>query len=256
MRREQMWGRWQAWVLLLPLFLIMTTAAVWNLCKSRTFQIAGILIPRVETEAPRVALTFDDGPNTKALASLLPILAAHGVQATFFVTGAELERHPELGQQLLAAGHELGNHSYSHQRMVFKSASFVENEIERTDALIRAAGAEGEILFRPPYGAKGITLPRYLERTGRRTIMWDVEPDSKRGKTATFERIAETTLADTRPGSIILLHVMYPSRTASLAAVPLIIKGLKARGYQFATVSALLESTSPTSAKSSTPPEA
>ncbi|AVP97029.1 polysaccharide deacetylase [Ahniella affigens] len=251
-----MWRRWQAWVLLLPLLLIMTTAAVWNLCKSRTFQVAGVLVARVETEAPMVALTFDDGPNANALAALLPILAAHGVQATFFVTGAELERHPELGQQLLAAGHELGNHSFSHQRMVFKSAAFVENEIERTDALIRAAGAEGEILFRPPYGAKGITLPRYLERTGRRTIMWDVEPDSKRGKTATSERITETTLAETRPGSIILLHVMYPSRQASLAAVPRIIEGLKARGYNFVTVSALLDSTSPTKAQPSAMPEA
>lgn len=213
----------------------------WYGAKSRTFQLFGELSSHVETERRVVALTFDDGPNPDALRELLPALRARGVKATFFVTGAELERHPGLGALLVADGHELGNHSYSHQRMVFKSRTFIASEIERTDTLIRAAGQDGPIRFRPPYGVKGIGLPRYLAGTGRRTIMWDVEPDSDAGVASSSDAIVAHVMERTRPGSIILLHVMYPSRRTSLEAVPGVVDGLRSKGFEFVTVSDLVE---------------
>ncbi len=146
----------------------------------------------------------------------------------------------EAGRQLVAAGHELGNHSYSHERMVFVSPWFVREEVERTDRLIREAGYGGEIYFRPPYGKKLLALSYYLSRTGRKTVTWDVDPDSGLGVAADSESIAAYVLAHARPGSIILLHVMYPSRRESLKAVGEIVERLRAEGYGFQTVSELL----------------
>ena len=151
-----------------------------------------------------------------------------------------MEKNMEEGKRIVAAGHELGNHSYSHERMVLVTPSFVRREVERTDELIRDAGYRGEISFRPPYGKKLFTLPYYLAKTGRRTVTWDVEPDSYPEIAADSDKITEHVLSRARPGSIIILHVMYGSRRESLEAVKKVVEGLKAQGYSFKTVSELL----------------
>ncbi len=101
-------------------------------------------------------------------------------------------------------------------------------------------GYEGDIHFRAPNGKKLILLPYYLASTGRKTISWDVEPESYRDIATDADQIVAHVLQETRPGSIILLHVMYKSREQSRAALPAIIQGLKAKGYRFVTVSELL----------------
>jgi chitin deacetylase len=212
----------------------------WHLSRSRSFQLFGDLYTRVQTTEKVVALTFDDGPTAQALQSLLPVLRERDVRATFFVIGAQLEQYPELGRTLVDQRHEIGNHSYSHARMVFKSPAFVREELSRTDALIRQAGYSGEIHFRPPNGKKLVVLPFLLSRERRATIMWDVEPDSDPGTARNAERIVSETISQVQPGSIILLHVMYKSGAPSLAAVPQIIDILKSRGYRFVTVSELI----------------
>ncbi|AKC85510.1 polysaccharide deacetylase family protein [Pseudoxanthomonas suwonensis] len=212
----------------------------WQIAKSRTYQTFGELISEVHTESRLVALTFDDGPAPEAVSKLLPVLHEHGVKATFFVTGAELERYPEAAAALVAAGHELGNHSYSHPRMVFISQAKVASEVERTDELIRAAGQLGDIHFRPPHGIKAISLPYFLKKTGRRTVMWSLEPDSGSQIASSSNTITKHVIDNSKPGDIILLHVMYNSRRASLEAVPGIIEGLQLQGFQFVTVSELL----------------
>ena len=213
---------------------------LWQISRSRTFQFFGQLVPRVNTAHKVVALTFDDGPTPEATGPILSALDRGHVRATFFVTGAELEKNMAEGRKIIAAGHELGNHSYSHERMVLVTPSFVRQEVERTDRLIRDAGHQGEIYFRPPYGKKLFTLPYYLAKTGRKSVTWDVEPDSDPEIAADSDKIAEHVLSRTRPGSIIILHVMYRSRGESLEAVGKIVEGLKARGYGFKTVSELL----------------
>lgn len=132
-----------------------------ELSNSRTFQFFGNLVHKVETEQKVVALTFDDGP-THYTEEILSLLAELDVQATFFVTGRELAENPEAGAMVVEAGHELGNHSWSHQRMVFKSPGFIRDEIQRTNEQIRAASHQGPIHFRPPNGKKLLLLPRYL----------------------------------------------------------------------------------------------
>lgn len=211
----------------------------FTLMNSRTYQLFGDIVSRVDTGEKLVALTFDDGPTDRT-PEVLRVLAEADVPATFYVEGDQLRDLPEFGRQIVAAGHELGNHTASHRRMVFVGTDTVRREIETTDAAIRDVGYEGPITFRPPYGKKLYTLPRYLADHDRTTVTWDVEPDS--AGSATTDDIVGETLDQVRPGSIVLLHVMYPSRDASLAAVPQIVAGLKDRGYSFATVSQLLAS--------------
>ena len=210
------------------------------LARSRTTQLFGGLVSRAETPERRVALTFDDGPTPAVLDSVLGALERRGVRATFFVTGRELADAPEAGRRLVAAGHELGNHTWSHRRMALVSPATVRAEVEPTDSAIRRAGHRGPIHFRPPYGYKLAVLPWHLRRTGRTTVTWDVEPDSYADVAATPEGIVRHVLERVRPGSIILLHVWYPSRRTSLAAVGPIVDSLRARGYAVGPVRELL----------------
>lgn len=214
--------------------------ALWQVSKSRTFQFFGVIVPRVETPLKVVALTFDDGPTRERTGAILSLLRERNVRATFFLTGRELEQNPDAGREIVAAGHELGNHSYSHGRMVLVTPSFVRREVERTDELIRAAGHAGEIHFRPPYGKKLLALPFYLSSNNRKTITWDVAPDSDPGAGGDAAAITRHVLERARPGSIILLHVMYPGRAESMKAVPAVVEGLERAGYRFVTVSELL----------------
>ncbi|HCC47746.1 MAG TPA: polysaccharide deacetylase [Elusimicrobia bacterium] len=209
-----------------------------RLSKARTFQVFGDLVARVATEQKVAALTFDDAPFA-ADAEVLRLLARERVKATFYCVGANIEKDPAIAAAITAAGHELGNHTWSHKRMVFKTPVFVAREIERTDALIRASGYKGEITFRPPYGKKLLALPWYLSRRGVTSVTWDLEPDTYFPGDAA--RIEEYVLNGAVPGSIILLHPLCGEACAAdRRALPGIIKGLKARGYSFVTVSQLL----------------
>jgi peptidoglycan/xylan/chitin deacetylase (PgdA/CDA1 family) len=220
--------------------MALVLGSAWHLIRSRTFQLFGEIVTCVETPAPLVALTFDDGPTPEFTEEVLAILRERGVKATFFVTGRELQDNPAEAQRLVAEGHELGNHSYSHEPMLLKPLSFIQEEVERTDLLIRTHRYEGGIHFRAPYAKRFILLPLYLSRTGRKHILWDVEPESYPDVAADADKIVNHVIEETRPGSIILLHVMYESRAESREALPHIIQGLHQRGYHFVTVSELL----------------
>ena len=223
------------------LVLLAALWGLWTLSKAREVQLFGDLVARGPADAPLVALTFDDGPTEAFTPEILAILAEKDVTATFFVTGREAEEAPEALRALVAAGHEIGNHSYSHRRMVLMPPAAVRSELDRTDAAIRAAGYAGDIHFRPPYGKKLVVLPWVLSRQGRLTVMWDVETDSQLAD-PTVAQLVEATVAEAGPGSIILLHAMYYTREVTRAALGPIIDGLRAKGLEPVGVSALLGS--------------
>ncbi len=212
----------------------------YNISNSRSFQFFGGIIDRVDTGEKVVALTFDDGPTEKT-DEILRLLEELDIKATFFVTGRELEENKEAGKKIVLAGHELGNHSYSHYRMVFKSLSFIKEELESTDKLIRKVGYHGDIHFRPPNGKKLFALPYVLSQANKKTIMWDIEPDSYPEIASSSDKIVEHVVEAVRPGSIILLHIMYESRVESLNSLEGIVDELRKEGYTFTTVSELLE---------------
>lgn len=220
----------------LILVFLIAGYSLFQVSRSRTFQFFGEIVPRVETNEKVVALTFDDGP-TEYTQDVLKILQEKNVKATFFVIGSELEKKPQIGEAIASAGHELGNHSYSHERMWFKSPSYILNEIESTNKLIQEAGYQGDIHFRPPYGKKLIGLPWYLKQHNIKTVTWDVEPDTY-GSNADF--LIDYTVENTKPGSIILLHPFCESCSSQKEAISKIVDGLQTKGYRFVTVSELL----------------
>jgi peptidoglycan/xylan/chitin deacetylase (PgdA/CDA1 family) len=227
------------------LVLVLLTAFVvvwagWNLSGSRKYQTFGELVTRVETADSVVALTFDDGPVAHYTDSVLAMLADSNVRATFFTVGAALRDHPDLAIRITRAGHELGNHSYSHRRLVLKTPGYVRREIEDTDSLIRTAGYRETIYFRPPYFKRLVVLPWILSREDRPIILADLEPDSNPQNAGDAARMVDYVVQNVRPGSIILLHVEIPSRTAGREALPRIIGALHSAGYRFVTVSELL----------------
>jgi peptidoglycan/xylan/chitin deacetylase (PgdA/CDA1 family) len=221
----------------LVLAVLATAIGLYRISKSRTFQFFGEIYSRVETPEKVVALTFDDGPTKANTDKILAILQEENVEATFYLMGAEIEKNPGEAEKIAAAGHELGNHTYHHERMWFVSPDFVETEVEKTDELIKKAGYTGEITFRPPFGKKLFVLPWYLSSTGRKTITWDVEPETYFQKS---EDMVKYSLENTRNGSIILLHVMYDNRAESMKSIQPIISGLREKGFVFKTVSELI----------------
>ncbi|MFB9530167.1 polysaccharide deacetylase family protein [Nonomuraea roseola] len=235
--RESGWRRRLVLVAALLAVLLLVAAGLYRLMNARTFQLAGQLTHRVPTTEKVVALTFDDGPDEHT-GQIIDVLAEQRVRATFFVIGSQVEARPQDAKALVAAGHQLANHTYTHQRMVFVSPSTVAEEVERTDAAIRVAGQRGEIPFRPPTGKKLLMLPLYLAEHQRHTVMWDVEPDS--GKTPGPAEIVAAVREQTRPGSIILLHPWYAGGASTRQAVEGVITGLREQGYRFVTVSELL----------------
>ncbi|MDY7228210.1 polysaccharide deacetylase family protein [Hyalangium rubrum] len=228
------WKRWGVGVLLVLGGLI----GLWRLSNARGFQLFGALHHRVEISERVVALTFDDGPGPANTPAVLELLSRHQVKATFFMVGRNIESHRELAARVLAEGHQLGNHSYSHERLVLRSPSFVEQEISRTDALLREVGVRGDIPFRAPFGKKLFVLPWVLSRQGRPHVTFDVVPDDHATQDAAL--ITSRVLEATQPGSIILLHDGWAPKPGSIEAAGRIIESLKAQGYRFVTVSELL----------------
>jgi len=184
-----------------------------------------------------VALTIDDGPSIAQTDEILRILEEENVKATFYLIGAEIKKNPGQIEKIIAAGHEIGNHTFHHERMWLVTPDFVKQEIEDTDELIKKAGYQGEITFRPPFGKKLFVLPWYLSSHNRKTITWDIEPNTYFQKS---EDLIKNALDNTKNGSIILLHVMYDNNLESMKSVRPIIKGLKEKGFEFKKISELI----------------
>ncbi|MCA0149658.1 polysaccharide deacetylase family protein [Rossellomorea vietnamensis] len=226
-------------IILLAVIIIifLLLFGTFKLMNARTFQLFGGLTNKVETNQKVVALTFDDGP-TKNVDDIIALLKKYDIKATFFLIGNEMEENPEEAKKLVEKGHQIGNHTYSHRRMILKSPSFIKEEIEKTDDLIREAGYSGEIDFRPPNGKKIVGLPYYLSKHDRDTIMWNIEPD-------TFYTDADDKIKYVNdhviPGSIILMHAMYDKTGEELKALEGVIQSLSDEGYSFVTVNELQE---------------
>lgn len=204
---------------------------------SRTYQLFGGLTKQVETNQKVVALTFDDGP-TDNVNQILPLLKKYNAKATFFLIGEEIERHPEEAIKIAEGGHQIGNHTYSHNRMIFKTLSYCKEEIEKTDQLIRNAGYQGEIDVRPPNGKKLIGFPYYLNKHNRDTITWNIEPDSYY---STVSDKVNYVTEHIKSGSIILMHPMYDETGKELQTIEGVLQALSTEGYAFITVNELQE---------------
>jgi peptidoglycan-N-acetylglucosamine deacetylase len=182
-----------------------------------------------------VALTFDDGPWPNSTAQILAILTQRQAPATFFVVGRQVQRYPELVRQELAAGMAVGNHSYSHPQPFHRlPAARIRGELtqgRRTLGPLRVR----PVGFRPPGGAASTTVLATAQELGERTVLWSVDPaDWQPGVTA--DQLVWRVLAGVRPGAIVLLHDGGGDRSATVAALPAIIDGLRRLGLTFTVV--------------------
>ena len=140
---------------------------------------------------------------------------------------------------IVLRGNEVGNHSFSHKSLIFKSASFILNEIEQTDVILRKLGVKESTLFRPPYGRMLLTTFILLLRLRKKVILWDNNP--KDYKCSSSKEIVTKVLKKLKKGSIIVLHDGAGNRTDTAEAVEILIPELLKRGYNFKKVSELFK---------------
>lgn len=224
-------------IIVISFFVIFT--GFYKFINSTNYQVAGEIISQIDTDKKIVALTFDDGPNENA-DEILKILDEKNVKATFYLIGEQIESNPDQIKKIVSSGHEIGNHSYTHTRMVFKSFDFIAEEIQKTNNLIRESSYSGEITFRPPYGKKLFSLPIYLSNQNIKTIMWDLDPLQTLPATASSQEISDFVISNAKSGSIILIHPWHGVKNNSRDAISLIIDGLKKNGFEFVTVNQLI----------------
>lgn len=192
---------------------------------------------RARRAGRRVALTFDDGPDPQRTPAVLDLLARQGVRATFFVVGARAEAHPELVRRMVAEGHVVGNHSYTHSwRFPLRSLGRTVEELRRTGEVLHRITGRQPRLFRPPFGVTNPTIARAVRRLGLDPVGWSIRSLDTMGQSP--ERVAARILLRLHPGAVILLH----DRCAgSERLVGLLVEGLRSRGLEPVTLPELFD---------------
>lgn len=198
-----------------------------------------------------IALTFDDGPDAKFTPSILETLDRCEVKATFFVMGQHVEAHPELVRQVAQAGHALGNHTFSHQRLVGISVKRVADELQRCAQAVQVAAKVKTTLMRPPFGEYDVSSFMAVRTLGYSLVNWSAVGTDWLGDEATV--VADRVVASAHPGCIALLHdgcgPAHPivgmqgisaDRQPTVQALPMIVERLRSEGYRFVTVPQML----------------
>ena len=183
-----------------------------------------------------IALTFDDGPWPETTFQVLNILRQNNIKATFFWIGRNLKKYPDIGRQVVAEGHAIGNHTWHHWYFHMNPATAAA-EIENTSKLIYETTGVQTFLFRPPGGFLHNGLVAYARSKNYGIMMWNSEPGEFQPRN-TAAAYVKNVLNLAKPGGIVLLHDVHPK---SVLALPQIIAGLRQRGYRFVTVPELLE---------------
>jgi peptidoglycan/xylan/chitin deacetylase (PgdA/CDA1 family) len=238
--------------MLLTAMLVIAAAGLafglwfWWACSEPSSTFFRPVLTRGPQEGKRICLTFDDGPTEQFTGQVLDILREYQVPATFFVCGKNVEKHPDLLRRMVAEGHEVGNHTYSHLFVYFRSRRRIAEEIDRTQAIIENVIGFRPNIFRPPYGARWFGLvPTLLER-GMHLILWSATgydwKEDVRG-------ITQAALRELKPGAVVLLHDGRETRPAAeidrsrtVLALPGIIAGARQLGYTFAPLQDFLPS--------------
>jgi peptidoglycan/xylan/chitin deacetylase (PgdA/CDA1 family) len=187
----------------------------------------------VHTGHRGIALTIDDGPDPRYTPEILKILERNMITATFCMIGQSVQRHTALVREVQAHGHLIANHTWSHPDLARRAPVAVRDEIHRAqDATAKATGYH-PTLFRAPFGAWSAITMRTCAQMDLRPLDWSVDPrDWSRPGT---DRIVQTVLRGTRPGSIILEHDGGGDRAQTVAALREFLPRLRERGYQFVT---------------------
>jgi peptidoglycan/xylan/chitin deacetylase (PgdA/CDA1 family) len=183
--------------------------------------------------AKQVALTFDDGPHPVLTRQILSILKEHKICATFFLSGPNIEKSPDIVKEIYKAGHILGNHGYEHISLEKLSPDEVISGFEKTDTLIKKFIGETTVNFyRPPYGKETKSYLTWINRKNKYTVQWSLDSYDYRNEFNT-DQISEMLLRDVRNGDVLLFH---DTKTNTPEIMKIVIPALEKRNYRFITL--------------------
>jgi peptidoglycan/xylan/chitin deacetylase (PgdA/CDA1 family) len=191
----------------------------------------------------QLALTYDDGPNDPHTLRLLEVLAKHNVKATFFLIGRYTQQRPDIAREIVQAGHVVGNHTFTHPLLTFKSAAEIRGELTACRSALQDAIGEHSNLFRPPFGGRRPAVLRMARELGLEPVMWNVTGyDWTAPPSAVIEHKVTKQI---RGGDVILLHdgghkQMGADRSQTVLATDHLIAKYKAEGYEFVTIPQML----------------
>ncbi len=221
------------WLLTLTVFAAENNEYTWS-----GFGKKDNVYSCAKTDEKVIALTFDDGPHPTITPKILDILKKYNVKATFFVIGRNIENYPDPFVRTAAEGHEIGNHTYSHLTSQHTEKQALEDELVRTDSIIRKLTGKSPSLFRPPTGYCNLTTVKSAADLNYKIIIWTVDTEDWAHTSA--KGIAENVLGNVHNGSIVLMHDYLTKPHYTVEALEIILPKLIEMGYQFVTVSELI----------------
>lgn len=191
------------------------------------------------TASRQIALTFDDGPSIQNTEEILGVLKEYGIRATFFVIGENAAADPDRIRMIHEAGHEIGNHTYSHAYISKISGTELREEIQKTEDVLKSITGEKPCVFRPPGGYYDEASLAVLEEMGYQSIMWSL--DTKDWCMPKSDTIVSKIEENAVSGDIILFHDLNDKRLPTPEALKRILPYLKENGYEFVTISEMIE---------------
>ncbi len=214
------------------LFFIITT--------SNTYCNDDIFITNGSKDKKVIALTFDDGPHPKETMEVLDVLKKYDVKATFFVAGKHAKWYKEPLLRAMSENHEIANHTFNHQDISNLNSTQIENEILDCEKTLIDLGIKKPVLFRPPYGKYNKNnLEEIAKKHNYKIVLWATF-DVMDWKNPSADEIAQTVIDSAQNGDIILLHDYGTKNTVS--ALNILIPKMIEKGFEFKTVSEMLES--------------
>lgn len=208
-------------------------------------QLYGRTFIGVNSGSRQLALTYDDGPNESCTRQLLEVLARHDARATFFMIGRHVMHRPEIAREVAAAGHEIGNHTYTHPNLIFSSRVQIESQLDDCSRILTEAVGEHSKLFRPPFGGRRPDVLAGARRKGYIPVMWSVSAHDWNADTA--DVIERKVTRQISGGDVILMHdgghiKMGVDRSATVTATDHLIRRYQDEGFEFVTVSEMMKS--------------
>jgi peptidoglycan/xylan/chitin deacetylase (PgdA/CDA1 family) len=204
-----------------------------------TGQWYGRTFTNLKSGTRQIALTYDDGPNDPHTERLLDVLARYEVHATFFLIGRYVQQRPEIARAVAAAGHAIGNHTFTHPLLTFKSGAEIRQQLSDCRAALHDAVGEHSNLFRPPFGGRRPAVLSLARELGLQPVMWDVTGyDWTAPPSEVIKRKVEKQI---RGGDVILLHdgghkQMGADRSQTVLATDRLISRYLSEGYSFRTI--------------------
>jgi peptidoglycan-N-acetylglucosamine deacetylase len=200
-----------------------------------------LLLLKGSSSSKKVALTFDDAPDTTFTPQVLDTLKKHKVKATFFLVGTQAAKHPDMVKRIVSEGHVIGNHTYDHKLLTKLSDDAFQQEIMRTQSILEKLCGYTPRLIRPPYGEISESQLLWASEHNYRIVNWNV--DSNDWRQLSESQVSDNILKHTKAGSIVLQHSgggPGQDLSGTVNALPHVIQTLQSRGYKLVTLPDLL----------------